>query len=817
MKTAPIYARMGWRLIPIIPGGKRPAISDWVNAASSDPAQLEAWDVEHPGANLGTVTGISFFVLDVDPRNGGDESLAALIAEHGDLPKTVQASTPSGGSHYLFKLPEFSVTNSAGRVGKGLDIRGTGGQIVISPSRTEAGKYRWVNAPWDTELAEAPAWLIRNIGKAPEVPTIRNTERGFFPPAHPDDLEAAREALELHGPATEGKGGDSHTFRACAILAHDYALTEAEAWPLLSEWNAACSPPWDDSDLRAKLRSGQKYGSAEFGCKRKLNHVAAGRKLIADWQASGSDDPSTLAEDLRKVPFNDPAKRELIEHEFKAATSLGSKALALPKHRPDALPPTPGQIHVNHEVHKVADAAIAAINPKVFHRNGVLCEVVQGSRSLFIYDLDSSRIVDLMAQRSTYTRNDPQNGRVACAPPIAVASILQSRRTHEKVRILEAVTSAPIFLADGSILSVRGYNAQARVYLDPGVSVDVPDEPTLEHARSAVRLFKDLLSDFKFAEREDFSSWLAALLSPLVKSATGNAPAPLFCISAASPGAGKSLLTEVIAAIVTGGDAEIRPYNPKDPGEWGKRLTAFVKAASPVSVFDNCNGPIGDEGLDRLITSSTWSDRILGASEAPPLPNVSTWLATGNNIEPVGDTVRRVLMVRIEVDTERPQERTGFVRPLLKEYAGEHRSELLSAALTILRAYHVANRPDQKLAAWGSFTAWSALVRGALVWTGLADPFLTQQRAARELNEPENDAHDFWIGVVESSDGMTASITTLANARDAQSILGAREAITPLHLRRFLGRFVDKPRAGKRIRREQEGGVTRYHVETVAR
>ncbi len=145
--------------------------------------------------------------------------------------------------------------------------------------------------------------------------------------------------------------------------------------------------------------------------------------------------------------------------------------------------------------------------------------------------------------------------------------------------------------------------------------------------------------------------------------------------------------------------------------------------------FDNCNGAFGDENLDRLITSAIWSDRILGASDAPPLPNVTTWLATGNQIEPHGDTVRRVLMCAIEVDTERPQERTGFRLDLEGGYATEHRSELLTAALTILRAYHVAGRPAQELPSWGSFTAWSALVRGAIKWIGLPDPYETQHRA----------------------------------------------------------------------------------------
>jgi hypothetical protein len=561
------------------------------------------------------------------------------------------------------------------------------------------------------------------------------------------------------------------------------------------------------------LKRGRSYGKMPYGCRRELPALDQGRKLIADWRGTGKD-PSALIETCRALTFTKDAERTLFLRELKEATDWTEKELRLPK----AVAPvqlSDKEILVTTELAKVADLATAAIRQLVFQRNGILCEVVGDDRT-FISELKPARIQDLMSQCAKFVRHDDNKGKVSQVPPESVASVLHARRAHKEVRILESVTTAPIFLADGSILQERGYNEQARVFLVPSVTVDVPESPTRDDARNAVRVFKDLLSDFQFLGKPDFSSWLAALLSPLVKSAIGNAPVPLICVSASSPGAGKTLLTEVIGQIVMGTAPGVYPYNPRDPAEWGKRLTAFVKAANPLTVFDNVNGPFGDESLDKLITSSVWTDRILGASEAPPLPNVTTWMATGNNLEPINDTVRRVLMIRIEVNTERPQERKGFKRPLLAEYAAEHRAELLSAALTILRAFHLAGRPSGDLAPWGSFTAWSALVRGALTWTGLPDPYLTQARAAAELNEPENDAHDFWIGVIETSDGTPQSISEICANRDAQSVLGLREAIGPLHLKRFVGRFVDKPRGQKRIRRTRVGDAIRYYVERIA-
>ena len=794
--------------------GKHPLTRNGVKDATDDPAQIASWRAQYPKANWGIATGSGLLVVDLDVKPGKDGRQS--IKRYGVLPPTRTVRTGSGGLHLYFST-SVRLGNTQGDTGKGLgigiDTRGEGGYVLAPGSgHLSGGAY---SLALDVPVAPLPDVLLEALQTSSQPPSAP-TDRGFFGAATEDVLESARQALGAHGPAIEGNGGDGHTFRAAAILIHDFALTDEEAWPLLVEWNEECQPPWNERDLRAKLRGGGKYGKAEYGCKRPFNVLEVVTREVAKFQTSNGD-VMELVKVARKIAerVHDPAIRGMMEREFSSATGLKKKELALPMPRQaSTLELAPGQIEVTTRLHEVADYSLHAIAPHIFQRNGVLCDIAHTDRK-FIHDLETSAIRDLMSRHASYVRND-EGDAVSQIAPLDVAQVLASRRSHPGVRVLDSITTAPIFLADGSILFERGYNEQARVYLEPSVKLDrLNPNPSQLDAAIAVGLFRDLLCDFKFHADADFSSWLAGLLTPLVKAAIGNSPAPLFIFSASSPGAGKTLLARIIGLIVTGNDPEIRPYNPKDPGEWGKRLTAFVKAATPVNVFDNVNGAIGDEALDRLITSSTWSDRQLGASEAPPLPVVGVWYATGNNIEPVRDTVRRVLMTRIEVDTERPQERTGFKRPLLAEYALERRAELLTAALTILRAYHVAGRPDMNLPSWGSFTAWSALIRNALVWSGAVDPFLTQRRANTEMSEPDDDAHDFWIGVIDESGGNVADICQVANQRDAAAVLGARETITPLHLRRWVSRFIDKPRAGRRIRREKLKSGVRYWVEAI--
>lgn len=835
MKGASTYARMGWRVIPLHSVGpdgacscfkgvacgrstaKHPRLNDWVSEASNEPEQIADWDDEFPNANVGVATGAAsgFFVLDVDPENGGDDSLAALVEEYGELPTTAQARTASGGSHFLFKLPDFSVTNSASRIGEGLDIRGNGGQIVVAPSRTAKGSYQWVNAPWSTEIAEAPAWLIDHLGRTPKSATVQLNAVTSFPLATPEVIQLARTALDEFGPAIDGQGGGLKTVQAAAILTHDFALSDSEAWPLFLEWNTTCEPPWEEEDLKVRLQRGRKYGKAEYGCKRPSTIVERAEREIRDWETKGNnkDTMFDLIARVRNVmeACDDLAKREYVEVLLESSTGISRKSLGLPR----VIVPIKiqqGEILVTTELFKCADESVKALHASgaVYQRANMLCEVVLGDDRTFIHDLSVARIQDLMTQCAHYVHVE-EKGPVRRVAPISVATMLHSRRMHP-LRILEAVTTAPIFLADGSILSTKGYNPEARVYLDPSVQVSVLDRPTQADAIDAVDLLRDLVCDFKFQEEADFTSWLASLLSPLVKSATRNAPSPLFIISASSAGAGKSMLADLVARIVTGREALSRSRT-RDANEWLKKLTTFVREASPVGVLDNINGIMGeDQDLDRLVTSSIWSDRLLGASEAPPLPNVTTWFVTGRNTEPSGDTIRRSLMIRLVVDSERPQERKDFKRKDLPLFALEHRADYLTAALTILRAFHVAGRPAQSLPEWGSFTTWSSLVRGALVWAGCVDPFGTQQRISRDLTDQEDEAHDFWASIVANTpSGQAADLAAAANQADASAVLGLRESVTAFNVRKLLARFVEKPRRGQRIRRDG----SRYWIEAV--
>src|SRR5262245_53895704 len=93
-----MYSELGWPVFPVVSNRKTPALVGWQKAASSNPKQLEEW-FSGPPLNVGVLTGTpsGFFVLDVDPRNGGDVSLDDMQRSIGGFPDTVIQQTPGGG------------------------------------------------------------------------------------------------------------------------------------------------------------------------------------------------------------------------------------------------------------------------------------------------------------------------------------------------------------------------------------------------------------------------------------------------------------------------------------------------------------------------------------------------------------------------------------------------------------------------------------------------------------------------------------------------------------------------------------------------
>lgn len=159
------YAELGYRVLPVAPGSKRPLLRDWPTAASADPAVIEKWFSEHPNANI-AILAEGCLVLDLDAGYDSDFVNAARAAEIKALAPPVQ-KTPRGGFHVIFRRPEGVCWRcSASKLAQKVDVKTNGGYILVAPSSTEVGSYRWLRPLRPlSELPLPPAWLTAALDK----------------------------------------------------------------------------------------------------------------------------------------------------------------------------------------------------------------------------------------------------------------------------------------------------------------------------------------------------------------------------------------------------------------------------------------------------------------------------------------------------------------------------------------------------------------------------------------------------------------------------------------------------------------------------
>jgi len=172
-------AELGIRVIPIKPGEKRPPMQAWQDKASNDIHVVnDWWTSQYSGYGIGIATGQTkhgrIFVLDVDDREEykGSDTLKDLEDKYGKLPETVTAITGTGGQHLYFYCDEDIRNDAGSRLGVGLDIRGTGGQVLAAPTIHPNGRtYQWEHglSPHERKPAKAPDWLVKLLTKQPEM------------------------------------------------------------------------------------------------------------------------------------------------------------------------------------------------------------------------------------------------------------------------------------------------------------------------------------------------------------------------------------------------------------------------------------------------------------------------------------------------------------------------------------------------------------------------------------------------------------------------------------------------------------------------
>ena len=247
------FAKRGWPVLPLHyplaegqcscrkPGcssaAKHPMTKNGLKNASAGPATVMSWWKETPRANVGILTGAEsgLVVLDIDPRHGGEQSLAELENQFGELPATLKVRTGGDGWHFYFAHPGGQIRNKT-NIRPGIDLRGDGGYIVAPPSvHASMGNYAWDGSA--DQLANLPRWLLELIQSKPIADQSENQVAANL-------LEGGRNSsLMSIGGFLKTKGFDQNSIQATLNAIN----------------GSVCNPPLPDSEVSRITSSVGRY------------------------------------------------------------------------------------------------------------------------------------------------------------------------------------------------------------------------------------------------------------------------------------------------------------------------------------------------------------------------------------------------------------------------------------------------------------------------------------------------------------------------------------------------------------------------------
>lgn len=351
----------------------------------------------------------------------------------------------------------------------------------------------------------------------------------------------------------------------------------------------------------------------------------------------------------------------------------------------------------------------------------VCMRIDSATKTAHIEEMAGDNLVVELAGLSQWSRFDKRSGGwIAIDPCPRICNFLAKSWKYKQLKVLRGTVSQPHLRADATICPLPGYDPETGLFgIFDGGDLELHEHPTREHASTALELLDDLLSECAFAEPEDRAAAISALLTAAVRPSL--ALAPMFHVMAHQPGSGKSYLCQLITAVATATPGSPVAF-PRSNDACDKLVLAQLMKAPAVIEFDNLTTDLRPfDKLCSALTSERLEGRQLGQSRTVIVGTKTLILSSGNNVRPVDDMVRRCISIHLDPGMETPAARV-YKRPNLLDDVRRDRIKYVAAALTIIRAWVLADRPQHPASSLAGYSAWSDWCRQPLLWLGQADP-----------------------------------------------------------------------------------------------
>ena len=201
--------------------------------------------------------------------------------------------------------------------------------------------------------------------------------------------------------------------------------------------------------------------------------------------------------------------------------------------------------------------------------------------------------------------------------------------------------------SDGELIRQPGYDraAQRFAVFDARAFV-IPKNPSADEVCTALALLEGLLTEFHFVAATDKSAALSAIFTAVARATLPYAPA--YHVRAHVFSSGKSYLCKLIGAFAGPGISPPASY-PTTSEEATKVILALLLTNPAYVEFDDMATDWIPHGvINRMLTSESIKDRILGVSKTASVSTRTLFMGSGNNVGPVRDLLRRVLTIHLD-------------------------------------------------------------------------------------------------------------------------------------------------------------------------
>lgn len=306
-----------------------------------------------------------------------------------------------------------------------------------------------------------------------------------------------------------------------------------------------------------------------------------------------------------------------------------------------------------------------------------------------------------------------------CDPPVRIMQLLSKANRYQYLKPLNGIARHPYYRpVDGTLVTTPGYDEKSGIYGAFEAGEVVLKEPTRAAAETALAMLDQLLVEFDFETPTDKAAALSAMMTATVRPYLPVAPA--FLTVAPESGVGKSYLNNVITAFA--GGEPIRASFPATSEEATKSALSHLLTGPSCIEFDDMVGDFKPYPmLNRMLTSESVGDRVLGASKTATVSTRTFVIGSGINVAPERDMCRRVITIRLASRPVDRISRTFNGRPA--EEVRQKRMAMVGAVLTIVEAWKAAASPigdARPIATYGDH--WADNCRHPLIWLGQPDP-----------------------------------------------------------------------------------------------